>query len=277
MNSIESRSVTDRSRCWVCGGSEFTAVCIKEGASYVRCASCDVVRQNPYPTDEEIAKYYSDYQTRKSGNSTYLTASGFDALKRDKLLTFADLKLDPTSFAGKRLCDVGCATGQFLQFTSEYRPGYQLGVEVSEECVIAARASGLNVHQGDFLEIKEQFDYVSMWHVIEHLPRPRAFVEHAYRLLAPGGSLLIETPAVGVISESFREDWRFYMPVEHINLFSQIALFNLCRDAGFSINGWIRFGSGNDSGVVPAANKRAMDRVAKQLGCGDTIAAWFIK
>ena len=39
----------------------------------------------------------------------------------------------------------------------------------------------------------------------------------------------------------------------------------------------MRFGSGNTAGTVPQANKRAMDRIAKQYGFGDTIAVWLVK
>lgn len=67
------------------------------------------------------------------------------------------------------------------------------------------------------------------------------------------------------------------MPVEHINLFSQEALFRLCADSGFGLHSWIRFGSGNTAGSVPAANKCAMDIIAKKHGFGDTLAALFVK
>lgn len=82
---------------------------------------------------------------------------------------------------------------------------------------------------------------------------------------------------VGSISEGFGADWRFFMPVEHINLFSQEALFRLCADSGFGLHSWIRFGSGNTAGSVPAANKCAMDIIAKKHGFGDTLAALFVK
>ena len=65
-----------------------------------------------------------------------------------------------------------------------------------------------------------------MWHLIEHLLNPIEFIEHSYRLLSPGGWLIIETPVIGSISNSFGENWRYFMPIEHINLFTQNYLFN---------------------------------------------------
>jgi len=269
--------MTERTACCVCSTEDFRLYCEKDGHRYVRCAGCGVVRQYPYPTTEETARYYELYKSHKSATSPYLTDAGFEAFKRDKLLTFGDLSIPEGGFEGKRLCDVGCATGQFLEVMADRRAASLFGIDVSEECVRLAQARGLDCVQGDFLEVRESFEVISMWHLIEHLSRPQAFITHAYRLLTAAGWLLIETPVVGAISNAFGSHWRYLMPIEHINLFSQDALFRLCRDSGFTLKSWVRFGSGNDSGTVPAPNKRAMDAVAKMLGIGDTLAAWFAK
>jgi 2-polyprenyl-3-methyl-5-hydroxy-6-metoxy-1,4-benzoquinol methylase len=263
--------------CAVCSNSGHEFVCEKEGARYVRCSACGVVRQHPYPAARELLEFYADYPTRKSAGSGYLSDEGYQALCRDKLLTFADLGIDSGIFAGKRVLDVGCGTGQFLQFVQQFGPGQVIGLDMSAECVEAARARGLDVRGQDFLSMFETCDAISMWHVIEHLLKPRTFIEHAYRLLSPGGSLLIETPVIGPVSDAFGADWRFYMPTEHLNLFPPQTLVAMCRDSGFSLRGSIRFGSGNDSGTTRPANKRAMDYLAKSMGFGDTMAAWFVK
>jgi SAM-dependent methyltransferase len=160
---------------------------------------------------------------------------------------------------------------------ADYQAASVLGVDISEECIRHAHERALNAVCADFPALDGRFDAISMWHVIEHVRDPKRYLEHAYRLLQPGGWLLIETPVVGSISEGFGADWRFYMPVEHINLFSQQALFRLCSHTGFDLRSWVRFGSGNTAGSVPPANKRAMDRVAKQHGFGDTLAALYVK
>lgn len=275
--AVASTESLSRDVCWVCANEEYQLVCIKQGYRYVSCSECGVVRQHPYPTDQEIARYYGSYQSKKASDSVYLTDTGFAGFKHDKELTFADLGLDDDAFSGKRICDVGCATGQFVQMMMERRPAYVMGLDASPECVAIAQARGLHVMQGDFLELEETFDVINMSHLIEHVPRPTRFFKQAFRLLAPGGWFLIETPVIGAVSQAFGEHWRYFMPVEHINLFPQNALFRACVEAGFAVKKWIRFGSGNDSGTVPAPNKRAMDIIAKRHGYGDTLAALFVK
>lgn len=264
--------------CNVCGDAEFKPVCVKSGFRYVSCAACGVVRQFPYPTEDEIEKYYVNYVTKKSADSVYLTDEGFSGYRNDKKLTFNDLGLDLYSFAGKRLLDVGCGTGQFVKLISEYGAASVMGIDLSKECIDSATAHGLNCKQDNFLDLHNtEYDVISMWHLIEHLLHPKQFIEHAFLLLQPEGKLIVETPVIGIVSEKFAEDWRYFMPVEHINLFTQGALFQTCKNAGFSIRSWIRFGSGNGAGSIPAIHKRAMDSIAKSMGFGDTLSAIFIK
>jgi SAM-dependent methyltransferase len=261
----------------VCSHAAFERICEKEGASYVQCGKCGTVRQFPYPDTQAIVRFYENYQSRKSQASVYLTQAGYEAYARDKRLTFADLGVEASLFAGKRICDVGCGIGQFLEVVKDFGPAQAFGLDLSEECVNSALSRGLDVGSDDFLSLRQSFDVISMWHVVEHLLDPRAFVEHAYRQLVPGGSLLVETPVVGPISAAFGQDWRFFMPTEHVNLFTAEGLVALCEQSGFTFHASVRFGSGNDSGAVPPANKRAMDRLAKSLQIGDTMAAWFVK
>jgi SAM-dependent methyltransferase len=269
---------TNYSICWVCSGGDFRSVCEKDGHRYVQCARCGVVRQYPYPNDKEIAQYYERYMSHKTASSIYLSDDGFEPFRRDKLLTFGDLGVPLDKFQGKHVCDVGCATGQFLQMMAEYGPARLFGIDASKECVDIGKSRGLDCEQGDFLRMScETFDVITMWHLVEHLPKPQEFIRHAHDLLSPGGWLFIETPVIGAVSESFGAHWRYFSPIEHINLFPMDALVRVCCDAGFSLRSYIRFGSGNDSENVPAQNKSAMDTIAKKSGFGDTIALWLTK
>jgi 2-polyprenyl-3-methyl-5-hydroxy-6-metoxy-1,4-benzoquinol methylase len=266
-----------RYRCALCGGVDYRHVCDKHEATYVQCASCSIVRQHPYPSPEEIAAYYESYQSLKSGQSSYLSDAGLPAFKRDKAFTFSDLGLPQDCFAGKRVLDVGCATGQFLKMMVDARAAQVLGIDASSECIETARARGLPCREGNFLELDGEFDVITMFHLIEHLPKPQDFIRHAHSLMPTGGWLLIETPAIGLISDAFGSHWRYFMPTEHINLFPMDALIRLCAGHGFALRSHVRFGSGNTSGVVPAINKSAMDAIAKRSGFGDTQALWLVK
>ncbi|WP_163649474.1 methyltransferase domain-containing protein [Modicisalibacter sp. 'Wilcox'] len=102
--------------------------------------------------------------------------------------------------AGKPLLDLGCGRGEWLKLLQE--EGIDaLGVDLNAANVRAAAGEGLQVHYQDAIEaLHEQNDdslgMVTSFHLIEHLPMDtlrRLFAE-AWRALAPGGRLLLETP-----------------------------------------------------------------------------------
>lgn len=263
--------------CRICGGAEHRLAARRPSAQYVQCAACGVTRQRPYPSADEVSAYYRAYLARKNAeNPLYLSKAYWETFKREKDLTFGDLRLGPDVIRDAAVLDIGCATGQFLEYV-RLHGGRGVGIDPSAELVRLARAKGLRCSTRRLEAVRQRFDVASMWHVIEHVPDPRVAVEHVHRLLKPEGGFLVETPCTGVIADAFGDDWRFYMPVEHLHLFSQEGLFRLLTQSGFEIVSWARFGSGVDSGTVPALNKRVSDTIAKRLGIGDTIAVWSIR
>lgn len=109
-------------------------------------------------------------------------------------------------FAGKRALDMGCGAGLLTE------PLARLGAEVtgvdaaSETISVAsahAAAAGLTIDylQGDAASVNHrQFDIVSCLEVIEHVADPAVFVAQLAALVAPGGLLILSTPAKTILS-----------------------------------------------------------------------------
>lgn len=98
--------------------------------------------------------------------------------------------------ASGRLLDVGCAGGHFL--AAARRRGYDVvGIEYSRTMAAYAKeAYGLDVLQGDFLELEVPgtFDIVHMEDVLEHLSDPFAVLKKIHHLVAPSGLLVVDGP-----------------------------------------------------------------------------------
>jgi 2-polyprenyl-3-methyl-5-hydroxy-6-metoxy-1,4-benzoquinol methylase len=107
-----------------------------------------------------------------------------------------DVRVDTGRPPGGRLLDVGCAFGTFLRLAAE-RGWEPHGVEVSRYASALAReGTGFDVFTGDLEDYPAApggFDLVTFWDVIEHVCRPRANLATAFRLLRPGGLLLLTT------------------------------------------------------------------------------------
>jgi SAM-dependent methyltransferase len=136
-----------------------------------------------------------------------------------------------------KVLDVGCASGYLLDLF-RHDGWATAGVELSPAAVdFARRTLGLQVLQGDFLEAPlppNEFDLVTMFHVIEHLPEPGAAVDKAYRLLRDKGILFLETPNWDGLGALVRgRHWSHYIPPEHLNYFGPGSLERLLRSNGF--------------------------------------------
>ena len=97
---------------------------------------------------------------------------------------------------GGRLLEVGPMTGGFLALAR--RAGYEpSAVELDPDCcAFIERVLELPATQSDdpAAAIDGPYDAIALFHVIEHLPDPAAFLASAADALAPGGVALIVAP-----------------------------------------------------------------------------------
>ncbi|MCS7090300.1 MAG: class I SAM-dependent methyltransferase [Verrucomicrobiota bacterium] len=137
-----------------------------------------------------------------------------------------------------RLLDVGCGDGRFLQRMREL--GWEVhGCEVDPKAAQAASCRNIHVHVGSFLESglpQAFYDAVTLHHVIEHLPEPRAVFKEVSRVLRPGGLLSIVTPNVRSYGrQKFGRAWRGWEPPRHFCLFHLELLRRLAHETGFVV------------------------------------------
>ena len=144
--------------------------------------------------------------------------------------------LKPLPAAGGRLLDVGFGNGGFLKLAQDI--GWEVdGVDLDETAVETAKSRGFVVSNGDIFSLKspsEQYDVVTLCHVIEHVHDPFAVISEAFRILKPGGVLWIDTPNMRSLGQKkFGEHWRGLEPPRHLILFTPRSLRNLLRQSGF--------------------------------------------
>jgi len=97
-----------------------------------------------------------------------------------------------------RLLDVACGQGRLILYGPF--PGLEFyGIDVSRSSLAEARGRGyahvveVNVaHRLPFPD--EAFDVIVLSHILEHLREPRNLVAEAFRMLRPGGLLVVGVP-----------------------------------------------------------------------------------
>jgi len=114
--------------------------------------------------------------------------------------------------------DLGCGRGEWLELLA--REGFRaLGVDLDGGMLEACRERGLPARQDDAVEFlgslpDESQVIVSAFHFIEHIPfdQLRKVVSDAFRVLKPGGLLIMETPNPENIAVATRN---FYLDPTH--------------------------------------------------------------
>ncbi len=135
-----------------------------------------------------------------------------------------------------RLLDVGCGNGRFLSNMRSLSWDV-IGVEPDPIAAnIAREYFKLTVIPSGIEEADlpvNSFQAVTLRHVIEHVHDPIGLLRKCYRLLAPGGKLVILTPNVKSLGHLiFGPNWSELDPPRHLYLFSPKTLFDIARQAG---------------------------------------------
>lgn len=224
--------------CPLCGG--FSAVELyRHRGRIVRCERCTLVRRDPLPDLDEIARIYRapDYfRLDRHDAIGYADYFADESIFRPYFArTFALLKRYVTPPG--RLVEVGAAAG-FALIEAE-RAGWSAeGLELSPGAVAFARGRGLAVREGGFDDLPRDAsaDVVAAFQTIEHVADVRAAIQRVRVALRPGGTLLLTTPDHGSLLRSLmRRFWIAYRP-EHLLYFDRRTLSELLGSEGFSVS-----------------------------------------
>ncbi len=114
------------------------------------------------------------------------------------------------------------------------------GVDCDRTSLKQLADAGLNALPGDISDLplkSGSYDVLSYFHVLEHVYDIDRVLLEAFRVLRPGGSLLIEVPdAEAYGAAECRVGVMFWVGIkEHVNHFSLSALKLLCERNGFGV------------------------------------------
>ncbi len=236
-----------------------------------RCAACGCIFQHPLPDSAALASFYpQDYwwsENRRSGASL--------ALSRMERAYREFVALDHVRFlercaagGGRSLLDIGCGSGTFLHLAQQ-RGFLPHGMDVSPHAVAAAQKQyRLPVRQGDIGSDAwkgHSFDFITMFHVLEHLPDPRKAIASAGELLKTGGSLILQVPnAASVQARLFGARWYGFDVPRHLINFTPQSLTLLLTGAGFSCRLVNRFSLRDNPAALASSLAVWMDPIGRR-------------
>ena len=133
--------------------------------------------------------------------------------------------------------DVGTGAGGFVHALQERRPDLVVqAVEPQQAVRHALEREGIDI-VGSLAQIPTaSVDYLSAWHVFEHVTDPLGFLKECYRVLKPGGQCYLEVPhARDALLTRYRcAAFRaFTLWSEHLILHTRQSLVSFARAADF--------------------------------------------
>lgn len=198
-----------------------------ESFDLVHDTDLDFLKTFPQPQVEELPKYYESQEyISHTDEKRGLISSLYQLVKKWSLQKKAKLILQQLGDVGS-LLDVGAGTGDFLKVAKE--KGWQVhGMEPNKNAAKLALEKGIDLKASlnDFEG--KQFDVVTLWHVLEHIPDLEETILKLAALVKPQGALIIAVPNFKSFdARYYGKFWAAYDVPRHLWHFSKKSMKNL--------------------------------------------------
>ena len=208
-DSSESTSGVELPSCPVCDREDIPSPEIFETSIHSegetvglsRCPACRVYFTRPRLIRHNVSTRETHYDAL---HAKYIHEATSDTFHKNvnyrRYLTLARERIDPAGARVPTLLDIGCHCGFFLRYAQQ--SGWSVrGVEPSvPHHRFATEVNGITSVQNGFFDAEfdpsSEFDLVTMFDVLEHIPRPVELLREVHRRLRPGGVVMCKVPHV---------------------------------------------------------------------------------
>ncbi|XMO87914.1 class I SAM-dependent methyltransferase [Algibacter sp. AS12] len=193
----------------------------------------------PQPSSDKLSDYYEseDYishtdSKRNLFEKAYHLVRSFSLKKKLNLI-------NSCSSEGKKLLDIGCGTGDFLQ-TAQQNNWIVSGIEPNQQArkIANKKTNGSVFNTEQLLKFQpNSFDVITLWHVLEHLPNLDEQIATFKKLLKANGTLIIAVPNYKSFdAQYYKSFWAAYDVPRHLWHFNKISVSNLVSKQSFKVN-----------------------------------------
>lgn len=221
--------------CYLCGSPHHDTVPGRvrdmPELGILKCRGCGLVFLDS--AEHISAGYYDEIYTQKNRGEQpwqhYLNRCRVDDERRARELEGLVLN--------KRYLDVGCGGGGVLLELQD-RCARAAGVEPQRRWRQLLSERGFEIFESAADAPAQAFDYVSLFHVLEHVADPVPFLETVAARLAPGGRMLVEVPNADDALLSIYEskpfsEFTYWSP--HLFLYDHTTIRLLAEKAGLAV------------------------------------------
>lgn len=221
----------------------------KDKFDIYKCPKCGLEQIFPLPNKGEIKTFYPAHYysyNRKSAPKNFFIKLRekiiqIQRVKNPKKSPYYYLALllrnyffgFPHAAAEKKLfLDIGCGDGYDVELMSKY--GWECrGFELGEKKLENSIYYGNSLEEADF---SEKFDFIRIWHILEHVENPDAFLRKIEGLLSEEGKVAIAIPNTkGLYRFLFGKYWYGLDAPRHLFNYNRRNLSILLKKNGLKI------------------------------------------
>lgn len=195
----------------------------QEEYQIVQCNTCKLLFTQDIPDQESIGKYYSsqNYISHSNDDNSWFHKI-YQIIRKTTLKQKRSWVSIQKPLKGKIL-DIGAGTGYFV--AEMKNAGWEvIGLEPSTD----ARNQADLIHKiklfptEDFYSLStDNFEVITLWHVLEHVHDLNGYAKRFFELLKPGGILMIAVPnADSFDAKKYGKYWAAYDVPRHLYHFT---------------------------------------------------------
>lgn len=208
----------------------------KERFFISECKNCGFRFTNPQPLESLIAKYYdsSEYISHNSSKKGLINAI-YRFVR--KLSIRGKYNVVKSRCECGAILDYGCGEGEFLKYCNS--KGWTCeGIELNQKARDIAISNEVNAKSPDMLKSlpDNNFDIITLWHVLEHIYDLKEFVHQAKRILKHDGVLIVALPNFNSYdARYYSKYWAAYDVPRHLWHFNGSNIETLMLDCDFKM------------------------------------------
>jgi len=206
-----------------------------------RCSECGFRFTSPRPEDKDLGGYYKaesyvSHSDTKKGfiNTLYHWVRSYTLIKKLQLV------MQHTRLKQGKILDYGAGTGAFLE-TCKKNKWEAFGIEPDETArkVMQEKfniSSYVSLEEARADNVFSEFDVITAWHVLEHVPDLNETIESLRTILKDKAILILALPNPNSYdAKYYKECWAAYDVPRHLWHFAPDDVTRLFSDNGFKL------------------------------------------
>jgi SAM-dependent methyltransferase len=239
------QSIIHHTSCPLCGSANIHSVLTAKdhtvsGESFDiwECEACGARFTQDIPDADSIGRYYkSENYISHSNTREGLVNKVYHRVRNITLEQKRKLVQKASGLQTGSLLDIGAGTGLFVD--TMRKSGWKVtGLEPDETARAKAREMNILLnHTKDLFQLPaENFDVVTLWHVIEHVHAVHEYMEQVKSVLKKNGKLIIAVPNyTSADAKKYGEYWAAYDVPRHLYHFSPGSMQALLKKHGLQL------------------------------------------